>query len=39
MSGTVAILLEQKLSARFPGMASIKGVRCSVPVRRMAFQE
>ena len=39
MSGTVTIFLKQKLAVRFPCIASIQVVRCSVPVQTMAFQE
>ena len=38
-SGTVTIFLEQKLSVRFPYIASIEVVTCSVPVQRTAFRE
>ena len=39
MSGIVTIFLEQKLSVSLTRIASIQVVRCSVPVRRMAFRE
>ena len=39
MSGTVTIFLEQKLSVRFPRIAPIQVVGCSVAIRRMPFQE